>query len=144
MINTVSFVRKKLLEEMKKVLGTSGSIVVYYQSFEIGRLRELAKAFPEYKEWVDGIIKRIVDLIVPFQNFDYYNPKQKGSCSLKKVLPAMTGKGYDDLEISDGTTASIMFLKDGSNQKVREDLLKYCKLDTEAMVWMIEELRKVL
>ncbi|MBT6773820.1 DUF2779 domain-containing protein [Candidatus Woesearchaeota archaeon] len=136
--------RKILLEEMKKVLGDSGSIIVFYQSFEIGRLKELAEAFPEYKKWVNGIIKRIVDLIVPFQNFDYYNPKQKGSCSLKKVLPAMTGKGYEGLEISDGETASILFTKDGLNPKVRKDLLKYCELDTEAMIWMVDELNKLI
>jgi hypothetical protein len=135
--------REKLLLEMKDKLGSSGSIIVYYQSFEIGRLKELAKAFPEHKEWVNLIINRVVDLIVPFRNFSYYNPKQKGSCSIKKVLPAITGKGYDGMAISNGEVASISFLNEGNNSKVRKDLLKYCELDTMAMVWIVDELKKL-
>jgi hypothetical protein len=34
------------------------SILVYYDAFDKSRLKELAKAFPEYKEWIDGILKR--------------------------------------------------------------------------------------
>jgi len=138
--------RKKFLSELKKALGSSGSIVVYYQSFEIGRLRELAEAFPEEKEWVDSVISRIVDLIVPFQNFDYYNPAQKGSCSIKEVLPAVIGKNpYKDLNINNGGLASVSYYEmvfDGID--ARKNLLEYCKLDTWAMVLIVRELVKLI
>ena len=136
--------RLEFLKTLKKVLGSSGSIVTYNQSFEIGRLRELALVYPSYKDWVEGVISRVVDLIVPFRNFHYYNPKQKGSCSIKKVLPAVVGKSYDDLEIGDGATASLSFLENGSDPVVRKDLLKYCCLDTEGMVWIIDKLNKLV
>ncbi len=141
--------RKKFLLEMKKVLGTEGSIIVFNQSFEITRLKELAEAFPEYKEWADSVIKRIVDLLIPFRNFDYYNPAQKGSCSIKKVLPAVVGKSYKKLNINDGGLASVSYFESVFNnvknkEQIRKDLLEYCKLDTEAMVWIVEKLKKLI
>jgi hypothetical protein len=141
--------REKILLEMKKVLGTKGSILVFYQSFEISRLTELAEAFPQHKKWIDSIIERIIDLIIPFQNFDYYNPQQKGSCSIKKVLPAITGKGYNELNINNGGLASVTYFESvfgniKNTEQVRKDLLEYCKLDTEGMVWIVEELRRLI
>ena len=61
--------RPGFLAELKKTIGPEGSILVYYEAFEKSRLKELARAFPEYKEWIDGILERIVDLIVPFKDF---------------------------------------------------------------------------
>ncbi|MBI2661938.1 DUF2779 domain-containing protein [Candidatus Woesearchaeota archaeon] len=141
--------RKKFLQELKKVLGIEGSIIVFNQSFEIGRLKELAETFPEHKEWAESVIKRIVDLIVPFRNFDYYNPKQKGSCSIKDVLPAVVGKSYKDMNINNGGLASVSYFESVFNnvenkEQIRKDLLEYCKLDTEGMVWIVDELKKLV
>jgi hypothetical protein len=75
------------------LLGTEGSIIAYNSGFEEGVLKELVEAFPEYAEWLDGILPRVVDLLIPFSNFHYYHASQKHTASLKKVLPAVTGKG---------------------------------------------------
>jgi len=142
--------RKEFVSSLKKVLGTKGSIVVYNQSFEIARLKEIAEFLPSYRKWVNSTIKRVVDLLVPFRNFDYYNPVQQGSCSIKHVLPALTGKGYKELEIHDGGSASLAFLdiafskiSDKEKTKLRADLEKYCCLDTEGMVWIVEKIKKI-
>jgi hypothetical protein len=142
--------RPKFVKELKKVLGSSGSIIVYNQSFEQGVLRELAEAFPNYSDWVTSLTPRFVDLIVPFRKFHYYSPTQKGSYSIKKVLPAVTGKSYDGMEIGNGADASISFIEaeysDCSvtkRKKIRTALEKYCGLDTEGMVWIINELNKL-
>ncbi len=139
--------RLVLLAELQKVLGNSGSIITYNKGFEEGILRDLAKAFPEYNDWVDQVCDRLVDLLVPFRNFDYYHPAQKGSASLKAVLPAITGKGYEDLDISDGQLASITFLAatygDMPNEKKRKvmsNLEEYCGRDTEGMIWIVDSL----
>jgi len=142
--------RPALLAELQKVLGDSGSIIAYNKGFEEGILRGLAEAFLEYNDWIDQICSRLVDLLVPFRNFDYYHPAQKGSASLKAVLPAITGKGYEDLDISDGQLASITFLaatygdmpKEG-REKVMSDLDEYCGRDTEGMIWIVERLREL-
>ncbi len=134
---------------------TTGSILVYYESFEKNILRELATVFPEHAWWIKNVIERIVDLYEPFGKFYYYSSAQKGSASLKNVLPALTGHSYDDLEIKNGQTASIKylnitFLKDEKEpdktqvDKIRKDLLDYCGLDTEGMIFILKELYKIL
>ncbi|MFC2073068.1 DUF2779 domain-containing protein, partial [Chloroflexota bacterium] len=74
----------------------------------------------------------------------------KGSASIKRVLPALTGKGYDGMEISEGNEASIKFYTvtygeatEEERNQVRTDLEKYCALDTEGMIWIIERLHDI-
>ena len=140
--------RPKLLRELTRLLGSEGSIIAYNSGFEEGVLKELVEAFPEHKDWLDGILPRIVDLLFPFSNFHYYHASQKDTALLKKVLPAVTGKGYEEMGIGAGMDASIAYerITYGSATqeeiaKVRADLIKYCKLDTEGMIWIVEKLR---
>ena len=134
---------------MKKEIGTKGSILTYNQSFEEGVIREITEVFPEYAEWSEAIYPRMLDLLQPFQSFSYYHPEQHGSASIKKVLPALTGKGYSDLAIAEGEAASSAFLTvtfgeaaEAERLQVRRDLEKYCGLDTEGMIWIVDALKK--
>lgn len=144
--------RKLILESMIDLLGDKGSIIVFNQAFEKARLKELAEIYPEYKPHVSKILERIVDLLVPFSRFDYYNPIQQGSCSIKKVLPAVTGKSYENMDINNGGDASTLYFKatfedefsKEEKEKIYIDLLKYCELDTEGMVWIVNELGKLI
>ena len=140
--------RPRLLPELAKGLDDKGSIIVYNQAFEKGVLKELGSTFPEYGVWTENVCGRIIDLLVPFRNFYYYHPLQRGRASLKNVLPAMTGKSYERMEIADGLEASLAFqqitygdVSDDVRARVREDLKKYCTLDTEGMTWIVDELR---
>ena len=140
--------RPALLAQLKQDIGPKGSILVYYAAFEKSRLKELAGAFPEYQEWVDSINERIFDLNVPFRDFSYYHPQQMGSSSLKHVLPALTNLSYDDLEIGEGTIASLKFMEaafgnisDTERQKIRIDLLTYCGQDTGGMIDILRKLQ---
>ena len=140
--------RPNLLSELRKEIMDTGSIVVYNKAFEIGILSDLADAFPEYQIWIEDVLGRIVDLLVPFRSFHYYHPLQRGSASLKSVLPAVTGKGYESIEIADGETASIAFqqitygnVPEEKMNKVKEDLEKYCGMDTEGMIWIMDKLQ---
>lgn len=142
--------RPAFLAELKSALGDSGSIIVYNQGFEEGILKELALAFPEYDEWIARIRVRLVDLLQPFRNFCYYHPKQKGSASIKSVLPALTGKSYEGMEISEGQEASNKFYNvtfgeatEEERERVLADLEKYCALDTKGMIWIVGELKKL-
>ena len=140
--------RPVFLAQLKSVLGNHGNIIVYNQSFEKGVLAVLGKDFPEYTDWVEETCDRVIDLYTPFRSFSYYNPMQQGSASIKKVLPALTGKGYDDLDISKGDDASLAYFdmamgnfKDEEKTKVMNDLEEYCGLDTEGMIWIVDKLR---
>ncbi|MCE5208374.1 MAG: DUF2779 domain-containing protein [Chloroflexi bacterium] len=138
--------RPEFMAELKEVMGTKGSVIAFNAGFEMGRLKECAKVLPKYKKWVESIEERIIDLLQPFRAFAYYHPQQDGSCSIKKVLPVLTGKSYADMEIGDGGTASaeyyrITFTEDNKDrEKVRKLLEEYCGLDTMGMIDIVEKL----
>lgn len=142
--------RPALLAELQKILGDSGSIVAYHKGFEEGCLRDMAAAFPDNSEWIEQVCNRLADLLLPFRNFNYHHPAQKGSNSLKAVLPAITGKGYEDLDISDGQIASFTFLAanygdmpEVDRVKIMSDLEDYCGRDTEGMIWIVGKLKEL-
>jgi len=132
---------KALIEQLKTDFGPTGSIVAYNANFEIDVLRKLAIAFPEDKEFLDGLINRFVDLLIPFRKAWYYKPEMGNSASIKYVLPAIAPEfSYKDLKISNGGLASITFLCmilnkfEGDEATTRLNLLAYCERDTEGMV----------
>lgn len=142
--------RPQILSELQRLLGSEGSIIAYNAGFEVGVLKGLVEAFPEYMGWLEGILTRVVDLLFPFTNFHYYNASQKDTASLKRVLPAVTGKGYGEMGIGEGMDASVAYARitygsatEEEIARVRADLVDYCKLDTEGMIWVVEELRKL-
>lgn len=142
--------RKEFITNLIKVIGDKGSVIVYNQSFEKTILKNLAEAFPEYKVQIDKILERIVDLRIPFKEFSYYNPVQEGDCSLKTILPILTGKDYSHLDIQNGDSAVREYLHmiyDATPEeasKIKANLLKYCELDTEGMVWILDALKKLV
>lgn len=140
--------RPEFLDRLRNCIGNQGAVVVYNAKFEKGVLDGLTEAFPEHTGWIDGVKARIIDLLEPFQSFDYYHPEQHGSASLKAVLPVLTGRSYADLEIQEGGQASLEYLRvqfgdapEAERRKVREQLERYCGQDTEGMVWIAEALQ---
>ena len=130
--------------------GSIGDILVYNISFERGKLNDLAEVFPTYSKAIKDIVIRLKDLMMPFQKKWYYTPEMKGSYSIKFVLPALVPElSYNELEIKEGGTASNTFLSmvngsfEGDTEKTRSQLVEYCKLDTYAMVKILERLYKV-
>jgi hypothetical protein len=144
--------RPVFLKALMEALPRSGSVVVYNQTFEKSVLAALAAVFPKNTRWVENVINRLADLLVPFRAFYYYHPRQHGSASLKSVLPALTGQSYAGLGISDGLAASREFIyitfgelygqsvSEKEREDIRRDLLEYCGLDTEAMIRILEKL----
>jgi hypothetical protein len=86
----------------------------------------------------------LVDLL-PIARKYYYHPSQKGSWSIKAVLPALCpdpNLHYDKLDgVQDGGMAMSAFVEAIAPQttparkaEIERQLLDYCKLDTYAMV----------
>ncbi len=132
--------RKEMLERLSPDIGEKGSIVSYNEAFERSRLDECVSAQPEFRSWWEKARERIVDLLAPFRSFAVYLPAQRGSASMKQVLPALSGKSYKDLAIQDGSQASEEFMRvtfgNASSQErreVRRNLEAYCGLDTLGM-----------
>jgi len=142
--------RIKFVENLIRDTEGEGNIIVYNKSFEITRLKEIARDFHEYEEGIAKMIRRVKDLMLPFQKKDYYAPAMNGSYSIKKVLPALIPElTYNDLEIKEGGDASIIFesLQTETDmfkiEEVRKNLLEYCKLDTFAMVEILDFLKNL-
>lgn len=142
--------RPALLERLLKETEREGTILAYNVGFERARMTEMAEAYPKYKDEIDKRINRLADLMTPFANKLYYKPSMKGRYSIKVVLPAINpGFDYSDLEIHEGGAASNEFermisLKDEKEiQKIRNNLLDYCKRDTYAMIILLNELEKI-
>ncbi|MDB4161789.1 DUF2779 domain-containing protein [Bacteroidia bacterium] len=138
------------IEQLIEDCGNSGDILVYNIGFERGKLNDLIEVFPEYSNKLERIVNRLKDLMIPFQQKWYYTPEMRGSYSIKAVLPALVPElSYNDLDIKDGGTASNTFLSmvngtfKGDKQETRRQLLEYCKLDTFAMVKILEKLKLV-
>ncbi len=144
--------RPAFVKALKACLGSHGMILAYHMSFEKARIQELGEAFPEYAPWSADINSRTEDLIVPFRNFFYYHPAQHGSASLKKVYPALVGKGYEGMAIADGGQASGEYTRvtygegvdPADRDQVYADLEAYCGLDTMAMVDILGKLRATI
>lgn len=146
--------RTKFLKSLQDNLGEKGSVLVYNQGFEKGVLQECTDAYPRFSEWYQkNILPRIKDLWDVFRNFDYYDPKQKGSASIKYVLPCMSDLSYKNLEhVKKGDEASyqwerVTFDSDVWKEeklKIREALEKYCELDTLAEVEILNKLYGVV
>lgn len=139
-----------LLESMRANIGDIGSVIVWYKGFEKGRNEEMAAMYPEYAGFLESINARVFDLMDIFKAQHYVDAGFKGSCSIKKVLPVLVPSlSYADLEdVQEGGIASLYWFKHvygDSSVKVRvaENLLKYCELDTLAMVEVWKELKGV-
>lgn len=141
--------RLAFILKMLEVIPQSGSIVVYHQTYEISRFKELARDFPEHTQAINDLIPRVVDLKKVIMDTVYY-PGFLGSFSIKKVAPVLLGDqaSYHHLEVGDGIEAMLSYqemlhldLSDPKKEKIRRDLLKYCRQDTLLMTslhqWLI-------
>ena len=132
--------REALAKQLIEVCEKRGPVFVY-SSFEASRIKDLKKQFPELGRPLSALLRRLVDLR-PIAEAYYYHPSQKGSWSIKKLLPALTDRGYEELEgVKDGGMAMEAFLEaiePGTSEERRKaidaELRAYCALDTEAMI----------
>ncbi len=143
--------RRAFIERLLADTGAPGDIVVYNKGFEAGRLDDLALLFPDLAAAIHERIGRIKDLMVPFRARYYYTPAMKGRYSIKNVLPALVPEmGYDDLAIGDGymaMSAYSLLRAERDTEKageLRKNLLAYCRLDTLAMVKILERLEEIV
>ena len=139
------------IDSINKDIPKNATVLAYNMSFEKGVMKRLATLFEEFSEHLLAINENMQDLMVPFQKKWYVTPSMNGSYSIKYVLPALVPefeKAYKELEnVQNGSQAMNAFarlssLDEKEKQKLRNSLLEYCKLDTLAMVKILEKLKK--
>ena len=137
-----------IVRDLVEHLDCEGSVVVWNQSFEAGRNRDLARHCPDYAEQLLTINERLFDLMLVFREGHYIHPDFNGSASLKAVLPVLCPElGYSDMTIPDGETAMLTWywlhcgkIPEEDRHKTIEAMKAYCKMDTYGMVAIWEKL----
>ena len=156
--------REELIKEMLKYINLDkGTVLVYNDSFEKTRLKELAHIFPEYRTDLLKLRDMVFDLMNITKTrsslyeelgyskeeaslFNYYHEDMIGSFSIKKILPLFSNLTYKGMEIGNGVEALVTYAKFPTmNEKEFKHkyskLVDYCKQDTWAMVEILKGLR---
>ena len=131
-------------ESLIAAVDGDGPIIVY-GSFESTVIKGLIDFCPDIEGNLNDIVDRLVNLLPWLQNH-YYHSAMKGSWSIKAVLPTVAPHlDYSQLEdVQNGTLAQLAYMDiinpetDATvrEQKIR-NLLRYCELDTQAMVEVV-------
>ena len=145
--------RYELALNLIKFIPQDACVLAYNMSFEKGVIRRLAEIYPQISNELMAIHDNIKDLMAPFANKSYYHPKMQGSYSIKYVLPALVPEfesAYKDLNLihhggeAMQAYAAIAFMNETQRDAYKKALLEYCKLDTLAMVKVLEKLREIV
>lgn len=143
---------RPLAEKLIACLGESGPVLMY-TNYEQKVIETLIGMFPDLAGPLQAIIDRLFDLHPVVKN-NYYHPDMLGSWSIKAVLPTINPRmDYRQLEgIAEGNAASDGFLEaigagrwsqpdkaptPARKAELEEQLLRYCRFDTEAMVEIV-------
>ena len=146
--------RRSLAEQLCKDIPKDVSTLAYHKSTECNIIKKLAEDFRDLASHLLNISNNIKDLLDPFKDGYYYVPAMGSSFSIKSVLPALfpndPSLNYHNLDsrVQKGTEAMTIFPKIKDMQPdeataTREALLRYCELDTLAMVKVLERLEQV-
>lgn len=156
--------RKELMEKLISEidLTNGGTILVYNETFEKTRFKEMAIIYPDLSDKINNIINHIFDLRHIIENtsrialqynlkeglFNYFHKDLHGSFSIKKVLPVMSNLTYKNLDIKNGSEAVLAYAKiidkeTKDKKEIIENLSKYCGLDTWSMVEILWNLDKI-
>jgi hypothetical protein len=133
---------ESIVAAMQEHFGDKGTVIAWNMSFEKNCNDVLASFVPEASDFLSNLNERMVDLMIPFSSGAYNDHRFKGSASIKNVLPVMVPElSYKNLGIQEGQAASRIWTQtvldgkhDGDKDEILSDLLKYCQLDTLAMV----------
>ena len=142
--------RRAVAERLCADIPMGACSVAFNMGFEKARIKELAGLFPDLAPHLLDINEGMADLIEPFRSGAYYRRAMGKSNSIKAVLPALFPDDpeldYHALEgIHNGGEAmraypNLVNLPPEERAAVREQLLRYCELDTLAMVRIYEKL----
>ena len=144
--------RYELALNLIKFIPQDACVLAYNMSFEKRVIRRLAEIYPQVSNELMAIHNNIKDLMAPFVSKSYYHPKMRGSYSIKYVLPALVPEfesAYKDLNlIHHGGEAmqayeAMAYMPAKEREAYKKALLEYCKLDTLAMVKVLEKLCEV-
>lgn len=144
---------REVCEHLLQDLPKTGTVISWNKSFEMGCNTHMAEMYPEYSKFLLDMNERMYDLGDVFKNNDMYVlPEFKGSWSIKNVLPVLVPElSYKGLAIGKGDAAMKAWwelvgngVSEARKEEIVRDLLKYCGLDTLAMVGIWKKLIRLI
>ena len=141
--------RPEILGRLAEIIPPGACVVAYVARFEKQILSDLAAAFPDRAGDLKRLSGAIVDMALPFQKRYLYHWKFHGSYSLKTIVPVLVPEiDYHGLRVRNGEMAAAAFfmMEEADTieerEQIAQDLGKYCRLDTLAMVRLVDVLRE--
>jgi len=130
----------------------TSTFIVWHESFENSRNKDIGKLFPELADQYLAINERTYDLKKIVSDGYYFDTACKWSASIKKVLPVLVPEmTYDGMNIWrwDIAMRALYNVISGKvaledQEKTIKDLLIYCWQDTLAMVRIFEALKLLI
>jgi hypothetical protein len=139
--------------EIRTAIPSGLSALALSGGYDRETVKELPALFSDVSKHLLSIHDNIQDLMLPFQSRAYYCTELDGSYSIKKVLPALCPNDreldYNSLDlIHNGEEAKAAYREypDKSpkeQERIKAALLAYCRLDTLAMVKILEKLQEM-
>ena len=144
--------RRAIAESLVKNIPYGACVVAYHESTERNIIARLAKHCPDLADHLLSFIYR--DPLRIFESGCYYVKAMGRSFSLKSVAPALfpddKDMDYHNLEgdVKNGTQAMNVYMNaknytEDEIKKIEKDLIKYCALDTFAVVKILSKLYEV-
>jgi predicted RecB family nuclease len=126
--------------------------VIMYTAFEKTQIGKMQRFLPALAEDLERLKGKLLDLKQVVHR-SIYHPDFAGSFSIKDILEPLVGISYKDtVAITGGGEASaklarLLFytgtLTPDEREALKRNLLQYCKLDTRAMVKLLERLKEL-
>lgn len=141
--------REQFARTLLDRLPAEGSIVAHHAQAEVGVIAQLAERLGGFLgERLSKLIPRFFDT-EKLARAGYCHAAMEGSWSIKAIAPALLGQGYSDLAIQHGMAAvmawkaTIRERDPTRRERLRSELLAYCRRDTLLMHDILRQLRAI-
>ncbi|GHV60218.1 hypothetical protein FACS1894103_5070 [Campylobacterota bacterium] len=141
--------RRAIADRLCELIGEDGSVVAYGAAFERMVLRSFAELFADLKPKLELIIANMTDMMTVFEHRWFYDPKMRGSHSLKSVAPALDPSAKYDMAVKNGMDAinSYLALSDApkaEREQTESALKEYCRQDTRSLALIYQRLTQMV
>ena len=140
-----------LAKALSGQIGARGNILVWNDTFEKGRNKEMGKRLPKFAKFFDSVNFRVLDLMLLVKKGLYVHPDFAGSASIKAVMPVMAPElSYDGLCDDNGCACDDWpklisgKLTPKEKDAMAKRMLAYCCMDSFGMVRILEEFEKMI
>lgn len=138
--------RRACAKALVAMIPPDATLIAYAAGFERSVLRDLARVFADLAPRLTAMAEATEDLL-PVARACWYHRDQRGSWSIKAVLPTIATLDYASLEVKHGGMAQEAWFEaaDPTTDPERkwaleEGLRAYCRQDTWAMVLVARHL----